>query len=166
MLYSISKAKQLSKYVFDWYINRIIPHIEKMVAAKEGKIDVDYFKNMIQKREEIEQEEGLSGLGPKDVKYDYISGWFLDFFAYFSSGEKFVYETMKVDDFNDLANQMLVVPFKLTDVNQNEYELKYKVGFIGCAQNKKNEISPVQGWFVSPYSEEDDKNDNKNLYMF
>ena len=48
----ISKAKQLSKYVFDWYINRIIPHIEKMVAAKEGKIDVDYFKNMIQKREE------------------------------------------------------------------------------------------------------------------
>ena len=73
---------------------------------------------------------------------------------------------MKVDDFNDLANQMLVVPFKLTDVNQNEYELKYKVGFIGCAQNKKNEISPVQGWFVSPYSEEDDKNDNKNLYMF
>ena len=128
-----------------------------MVAAKEGKIDVDYFKNMIQKREEIEQEEGLSGLGPKDVKYGYISGWFLDFFAYFSSGEKFVYETMKVDDFNDLANQMLVAPFKLTDVNQNEYELKYKVGFIGYAQNKKNKISPVQGWFVSPYFEEDVK---------
>ena len=51
----ISKAKDLAKYEFDWYINRIIPHIEKMVQAKEGKIDVDYFKNMIQKKEVIEQ---------------------------------------------------------------------------------------------------------------
>ena len=34
----ISKAKQLSQYEFYWYIDRIIPHIEKMVEAKEGKI--------------------------------------------------------------------------------------------------------------------------------
>ena len=46
----ISKAKELSKYKFDWYIKKIIPHIEKMVEAKEGKVDVDYFKNMIQKK--------------------------------------------------------------------------------------------------------------------
>ena len=43
----INKAKELCKYEFGWYINRIIPHIEKMVQAKEGKIDMDYFKNII-----------------------------------------------------------------------------------------------------------------------
>ena len=43
----LTKAKELSKYDFDWYIDRIIPHLEKMVEAKEGKIDVNYFKNMI-----------------------------------------------------------------------------------------------------------------------
>ena len=26
----INKSKELAKYEFDWYINRIIPHIEKM----------------------------------------------------------------------------------------------------------------------------------------
>ena len=46
----ISKANELEKYKFDWYINRIIPHLEKMVEAKEGKIDVNYFKNIIQKK--------------------------------------------------------------------------------------------------------------------
>ena len=35
----ISKAKELRKYDFEWYIDRIIPHIQKMVEAKEGKID-------------------------------------------------------------------------------------------------------------------------------
>ena len=34
----ILKAKELSKYKFEWYINKIIPHIEKMVDAKQGKV--------------------------------------------------------------------------------------------------------------------------------
>ena len=79
----IARAKELEKYDFKWYINRIIPHIEKMEEAKEGKIDVDYFKNMIQKKELIEQEHGASGMFLHDVKYDFLSGWFLSFFAYY-----------------------------------------------------------------------------------
>ena len=43
------KAEKLSKYDFKWYIDRIIPHIEKMIEAKSGKIDITYFKNIIQK---------------------------------------------------------------------------------------------------------------------
>ena len=49
----IKKAKNLRKYKFEWYIDRIIPHIQKMVEAKEGKIDVKYFQNIIQKKEFI-----------------------------------------------------------------------------------------------------------------
>ena len=45
----ITKAKKLKNYEFAWYIDKIIPHVEKMVEAKEGKIDIDYFKNIIQK---------------------------------------------------------------------------------------------------------------------
>ena len=40
----IEKAKKLRKYNFDWYIDRIIPHIQKMVDAKEGNIDVEHLK--------------------------------------------------------------------------------------------------------------------------
>ena len=35
--------------------------------------------------------------------------------------------------------------------------MKYQVGFIGCDQNEKKEVSPVQGWIVSPSSEEERK---------
>jgi len=72
----IEKAMKLKKYEFEWYINRIIPHIEKMVEAKEGKIDKDYFMNMIQKKEVTEIEYGLSGMDEWEVQVDYLSGWF------------------------------------------------------------------------------------------
>ena len=158
----ISKAKELSKYNFDWYINKIIPHIQKMVEAKEGNIDVNYFKNMIQKKEVTEQEYGLSGRGKHQVKYDFIKGWFLNFFAYLSTEdydgeiEVFKEEMIKVKDFKKLANQMLIVPFIINDtIHKKKYEMKYKVGFIGCEQNERHQVSPVQGWIVSPSTKED-----------
>ena len=39
-----------------------------MVEAKQGKIDVDYFKNMIQSREETEHKGALSGRGDMIIK--------------------------------------------------------------------------------------------------
>ena len=38
-----SKAQFLSKYKFSWYIKRIIPHINKMIKAKKGNVDANYF---------------------------------------------------------------------------------------------------------------------------
>ena len=158
----ISKAKQLSQYEFDWYIDRIIPHIEKMVEAKEGKIDVDYFKNIVQKKEVTERKPGLSGMGSYDVKVDHISGWFLQFFAYYTDSngfddkiQKFTKDSLKVENFGDLAEQMLIVPLDITDESGKTHSLKYKVGFIGCAQNKNHEVIPVQGWYVSPITEKE-----------
>ena len=154
----ITKAKELSKYDFDWYIDRIIPHIEKMVEAKEGKVDVDYFKNMIQKKEITEAEHGNSGRKRRQVKYDYISGWFLNFFAYLNTdGEPYPFKSdkMLVKDFKKFASQMIVVPFVIIDSRKKKYEMKYKVGFVGCEQNERNQVYPVQGWFVSPITQEE-----------
>ena len=158
----ISKAKELIKYEFSWYINRIVPHIEKMAEAKEGKIDVNHFKNMIQKKEVTEYEYGPSGMEKYAVKYDYISGWILQFFAYYKEIgydekiPKFEKESIKVEQFNKLANQMLVVPFTIDDrVHNKQYLMKYNVGFVGCDQNEKKEVFPIQGWIVSPSTKED-----------
>ena len=46
----LAKCEALKKYKFEWYINRIIPCIEKMMQAKEGKIDIDFFKSVVQKK--------------------------------------------------------------------------------------------------------------------
>ncbi len=152
----IEKANQLKKYKFSWYIERIIPHINKMVEAKEGKINKEYFMNMIQKEEIIQAKYGLSGMYEGDEKVEYLSGWFLQFFAYYNDGDKFQSDKINVINFNKLANQMLIVPFTIKDLVHNKtYLMKYKVGFVGCDQNENKEVSPIQGWIVSPSTEEE-----------
>ena len=46
------KTKNLSKYEFSCYVDRIIPCIDKMIEAKNGNIDNNYFKDIIQKNED------------------------------------------------------------------------------------------------------------------
>ena len=164
----LDKANDLKKYQFSWYIERIIPHIQKMIDAKEGKIDVDYFKNMIQKKEITEQRSGPSGMHKYEVQVDVICGWFLNFFAYLKEVkyrgkvQRFENEQIKIKDFSKLANQMLIVPFTIEDlVHKKTYLLKYNVGFVGCDQNQKNEVFPIQGWLVSPSTKEDREEDRK-----
>ena len=149
------KAKNLSKYDFKWYIERKIPHIEKMIEAKSGKIDTNYFKNFIQRKV----------VRDICVSYTYISGWILDFFAYYNNKvrgqikiEKFNGKSLEIDEFKNLASQILIVPFTIIEeITQKKYDMKYQVGFIGCDQNENKEVSPVQGWIVSPSSEEERK---------
>ena len=56
-----------------------------------------------------------------DVKYDYINGWFLNFFAYLNKKDyhgrilRFEENSLKVKNFKNLANQMLNVPFTIED---------------------------------------------------
>ena len=159
----IDKAEKLSKYEFEWYINRIIPHLKKMVEAKEGKIDIDYFKNIIQKKELTEiKRGGGSGIGKNRIKVELLTGWILNFFAYYKENSSnkevkiFPGNSIKVKDLNKLANQILVVSFKIIESkNKKEYLMKYKVGFVRCKQNKENEVYPVQGWLVSPSTDKE-----------
>jgi len=155
------KAKKLSKYEFSWYIDRIIPHIEKMIDAKKGNVDINYFKDIIQNNT-ITEFKCTCINKRKEEKVDYITGWILDFFAYEKNRKgqpyQFFSESLKVEDLKYLAGQMLTVPFTIKEeITRKKYNMKYNVGFIGCEQNEKNEVFPVQGWFVSPSSEKDRK---------
>ena len=145
------KAENLSKYKFEWYINRIIPHIEKMIEAKKGNIDNNYFKNFVQNSEITEKRRDGCSISFYEVKVDFITGWILDFFAYDNNGERFSDKSLEVSKLSDLASQIITVPFTIIEeITQKEYNMKYKVGFFGCDQNETNEVFPVQGWIVSP----------------
>ena len=152
----LTKCEALKKYKFEWYINRVIPCIEKMVEAKEGKIDIDFFKSVVQKKEITENRYAPSGEEPEDMKIKYISGWILKFFGYLCERDRkgklklFNQEKIEIDDFRKLSYQMVKVPVKIIDkVNQKEFNGKYEVGFIGCDKNEKNEVFPVKGWIFS-----------------
>ena len=146
------KAENLSKYKFEWYINRIIPHIEKMIEANKGNIDNNYFKNFVQNNEITEKRRHGCLYNIYKVTVEYITGWILDFFAYDNNGKRFSDKSLEVSKLSNLASQIITVPFTIIEEKtQKEYNMKYKVGFFGCDQNKKNEVFPVQGWIVSPY---------------
>jgi len=129
-----------------------------MIKAKKGNVDANYFKNIIQRRYETEKEPPSSGVEGSYVNVSHIYGWFLDFFAYWGSGEKYIpfkEKELSVNDFDRLPKQMLTVPFKIKDKQSREHFMKYTAGFIGCDQNEKNEVYPVTGWIVSPSTQED-----------
>ena len=172
----LTKCQVLKKYQFEWYINLIIPCIQKMVDAKEGKVDIGFFKRVVQKKEITESRNATSGDDePEDMKIKYISGWILKFFGYFceidqKTGKlkKFNQETIEIDNFKKLSYQMRRVPIKIIDqVNKKEFNGKYEVGFIGCDKNEKNEVFPVKGWIFSilnkKKNEEDEEEENNNL---
>ena len=165
----LAKCEALKKFKFEWYINRIIPCIQKMLEAKEGKIDVDFFKSIVQKKEKTENRNVPSGEEPEDMKVKYISGWILKFFGYLSERDDmtgklkiFNEEKIEIDDFRKLSYQMIKVPFKIIDeVHQKEYNAKYEVGFIGCDKNEKNEVFPVEGWIFSILNKKQNKKEEE-----
>ena len=124
-----------------------------MIEAKKGNIDNNYFKDIIQKSQILSH---LPCFPPGDgeIKVNNITGWILDFFAYIKWGghsERFSDRSLKVEDFDKLPSQMLFAPFIINEqITGKQYKMKYNVGFIGCDQNEKNEVFPVQGWIVSP----------------
>ena len=150
----ISKAKKLSKYNFGWYINQIIPIIQKMVEAKEGKVDIDFFKNIILKKEKIES--SYNGCLPSKSKYkiEYIDGWITKFFGYYKDNDnnliKLNGEKISREIINKLPSQILNIPFKIIIEGNKEKEMKFEAGIFGCAVNEKKEISFGIGWLVSP----------------
>ena len=155
----INKANQLKKYNFKWYIDRIIPHINKMIEAKEGNIDIDYFKNIIQKDQVTESVGPGSGIVYGEIQVDMISGWILNFFGFYKENHDdfpiFNGNDLKVSDFNKLANQMIEVPVLIRDdIEGKYYNMKYLVGFVGCEQNEQKEVFPTQGWFFYEETEE------------
>ena len=63
----IFQNKILSKYDFNWYVDRVLPIIQKFIEAKKGNVDIEYFKNIVQDNEI----RGPSGIGRE---YYQVSG--------------------------------------------------------------------------------------------
>ena len=61
----VKRINFLKKYDFNWYVDRIIPHINKMIEAKEGNIDTNYFKSFIQDEKITESMGGNNCLPPE-----------------------------------------------------------------------------------------------------
>ena len=167
----ILKAKYLGKYDFEWYIDRIIPLVQKMAQAKEGNIDVNFFKNIILNEEGVaKRREGCSLFSSK-YKTVFINGWILKFFGYIKRGDylyPFTDDKIEGEKINNFPSQIFNVPFIIEKEDKTKINVKFEAGFFGCEQNDKKEVNPVLGWMVSPNNsyEEGRKDEQfKSVYL-
>ena len=113
-----------------------------MIDAKMGKIDKEYFMDIIKRTEVKDYIDNNNCCPPKKAMVSNITGWILDFFAYekdeHNNYQRFSEKSLKVRELDRLANQMLNVPFFINEKKTGKtYQMNYSVGFIGCDQNEK-----------------------------
>ena len=139
----------------DW-IKELIIIVDKIIETKKGKIDIDFWKNMIKNKETIEP-RGSGTL----TKIENIDGWLLNFYPYYKIDDIFAIceKLVRRKDFNksvDIKNlkhlpeEMIEVPLLMIQKFTGEKtELSVKTGFLGMIQEKNGLIKPEIGWFIS-----------------
>ena len=122
----LEKTKYLSQYKLDWWTSELIPVLEEIIAAKKGKVNTDFWMNMVKYHTE-----------KKYGTVNTIDGWIVKFFPYTKEGNKTGLKP--ITSINNLASEIVKVPFILKDnVNHTSNNMEVWAGFIGLSQNKKD----------------------------
>ena len=150
------KVEKLMGYDIDDWIKELIIIIKKIVETKKGKIDIDFWKNM------IINEEAMEPRGSGELtKVNNINGWLLNFYPYYKIDDSFerCEKLKRRKDFNKpidvehlkyLPEEFIEVPLTmLHKITLKETELSVKTGFLGMIQEKNGLIKPEIGWFIS-----------------
>jgi hypothetical protein len=150
------KVEKLMGYDIDDWIKELIIIIKKIVETKKGKIDIDFWKNM------MINEEAMEPRGSGELtKVNNIDGWLLNFYPYYKIDDSFerCEKLKRRKDFNKpidvehlkyLPEEFIEVPLTmLHKITLKETELSVKTGFLGMIQEKNGLIKPEIGWFIS-----------------
>lgn len=151
-----SKVEKLKGFDIDDWIKELIIIIDKIIETKKGKVDVDFWKNMIKNKETMEP-RGSGAL----TKVENIDGWLLNFYPYykvddiFKKCEKLVRKTdfnkpLDVKNLKNIPEEMVEVPLIMHHkITGKDTELTIKTGFLGMIQEKNGLAKPEIGWFIT-----------------
>ncbi|WP_029279085.1 DUF4419 domain-containing protein [Pedobacter borealis] len=133
----LEKTKYLAKYKLDWWTNELIPILEEIIAAKKGKVDKDFWMNMVKYHTE-----------KKYGTVNTIDGWIVKFFPYTKEGNKTGLKP--ITSVNSLASEIVKVPFILEDEQHHtKHNMEIWAGFIGLSQNNKDfTMKPEMSWAI------------------
>jgi len=168
------KVEGLKGYLIDDWINKMLVDINKIIETKQGKIDKQFWDNMItnQKREYFEKVLAPSSeshyVTEKKEKIQ-IFGWIFDFFPHkiiSKEGQDFkkiigahLYRfnscNLKLNDikiyhnsdFEELPDEILDIGAIYRKRDGKTAELGIKTGFLGYSLNINREIQPEIGWY-------------------
>lgn len=134
----LKKTKYISRYKLEWWTTELDPIIEQIIKAKKGKFDKEFWMNMVKAHTEKKYGSPTT-----------IDGWIVKFFPYTKEGKKT--DLKPILKINDLASEIVKVPFVLEDVpNKKSYKMEFWAGFVGLSQNKNDyTVKPEIGWAIN-----------------
>jgi len=133
----IDRVKVLRQYDLAWWVDEMLPVLEKIEQASEGEVDKDFWRNMFKF-----SESEYASCGDPD-----IDGWIVKFYPYDNKGRRLGLDIL-IEGNEDLPSELLSVPFKVTGVI--EADLILRAGFVGIVQDPETfALRPEIGWFIS-----------------
>lgn len=144
-----SKVKNLRQYNLSHWVDNLIPILDQFVYASQGKIDAEFWENMIKYK--------------IDYSDRYINGWIIKFFPYLKLyDDKLMRRKLALNPYlngNDYQKTELLnsnfpdgiakVDFTWTDRNNYKSKMEFQAGFVGMIQDKNTKaLRPEIGWFV------------------
>lgn len=145
------KTEALRKYKLDWWIDELVPVLEKIAATAEGEVDKPFW-NSIYKRPD---DPIHTYIGCTPVKSDRIDGWITRFYPYVN-GERSVFDSIHETDIMDFPPSCGQAPIKYTGPNGKKNELKLYAGLVGLSEDSTTKaLRPEIAWFVSKEADED-----------
>jgi hypothetical protein len=172
-----SRLDQLEKYDLAWWTDELKPVIKKIIATKKGKLDKQFWMNMVKYHK-----LGVYG------SYDGIDGWLLKFYPYLTGGsdpmlaqakvtkDGFInfpisnsqspeYKTRRlymrrsefkeIKNVSDLPKEIVSVPFEFiiqdgVGKTIQTLNMEFWAGFMGVKQDKSTfNVKPEIGWAVN-----------------
>lgn len=142
----IEKTNALRQYELDWWIDELVPVLQKIAAATEGERDIAFWQSIIRKHDiPVEGEEICDYTPPREK----IDGWIVKFYPYSKykrNNLDFLYDT----DIPDLPNEEGSAPLKYTDTNGTIYNLDIHAGLIGIEEDVATRaLRPIITWWIT-----------------
>ena len=141
------KLMKLKKYDLDFWIDELIPILDKIIETRKGIIDKEFWKKFYYNVEGSIESSGTT------VKVKKIRGWICKFIPYDKSKER-RYELDKLpfkDPFFSIPKDILSAPIIMKHIiTGKETILVCRAGFMGMEQEEKTyEMKPFFGWYIS-----------------
>jgi hypothetical protein len=147
-----NRLKELRDYNFGWYVDKILPHVERISESFGAEPADDFWINMFK----IHTTKDYGS--PK-----YVDGWITDFFPWSKTGERLADDYFKTTSFNYAAKNLspqavsVDVTYRIIDEAGeiiSEQPLHFTAGFLGIREDPEDHtLEPSIGWMISENSE-------------
>ncbi len=137
----VERVQFLRQYRLDWWVDEMLPVLNKIVLASQGEVDKEFWRGMF-KWHDLEHE----WCGDPETLAD---GWIVKFYPYNIHKRRNNLKNLH-DGTTELPPELSMVPIKFQDGKGQTTDLTLWAGFVGIGQNNTTfALRPEIGWFIT-----------------